>query len=356
MQEKLHFASDYMEGAHPDVLKALCDTNMLSVPGYGSDAFCGEAAELIRGECGCPGAAVYFLVGGTQANETVISSLLRPWEGIIAADSGHIAVHEAGAIEHGGHKVTALHGKLGKLDADEVNSFVSDFYFDSNHEHMVFPGAVYISQPTEYGTLYSRSELEELSAVCRKYGMRLYCDGARLAYALGCQSCDVTPVDLARLCDVFYIGGTKCGALFGEAVVIPDPSIMPHFFTLIKQHGALLAKGRLLGVQFRALFESGLYYDIGRRAVGYADGLRAAFSSAGYTLVFGSPTNQLFVSLTDEEYAYLSVRIDMSFWERKGGRTVVRLATGWATDENSVRTAEKMIKESRIFVNCSHNE
>ena len=343
MPEKLHLASDYMEGAHPEVMKAICDTNSLSTPGYGGDPFCCEAKELIRTVCRCPDAEVFFLIGGTQANETVISSLLRPWEGVIAAETGHIAVHESGAIEHGGHKVIGLPHYDGKLSADDVERYVSSFYDDDNHEHMVFPGAVYVSQPTEYGTVYTLDELTALSGVCRRYGMRLYCDGARLAYALGCSDNNAELSDLARLCDVFYIGGTKCGALFGEAVVIPDPSVLPHFFTLIKQHGALLAKGRLLGVQFKALFENGLYFEIGRCAVNCADRLRNAFSRAGYKLKFGSPTNQLFVSLSEEEYRMLSERIEMSFWERNGNETIVRLAAGWAVDDKTAEEAEKVI-------------
>ena len=341
--EKLHFASDYMEGAHPAVLAALCETNAVSTPGYGTDLYCSQAAALIREACGCPGAAVYFLSGGTQTNETVLSALLRPWEGVIAADTGHISAHEAGAVERGGHKVLTIPHRDGKISAGDVAGCASRFYSDDNHDHMVFPGAVYISQPTEYGTVYSLGELEELSQTCRKLGLRLYCDGARLAYALGCPSCGVSLADLARLCDVFYIGGTKCGALLGEAVVARDPSLLPHFFTVIKQHGALLAKGRVLGVQFKALFENGLYEEIGKRAVSLADRLRAAFSSAGYTLLYGSPTNQLFVSLDEEEYRRLSEAIDMSFWERDGGRVTVRLAVGWAAEESGVAAAEKII-------------
>ena len=347
MSEKLHFASDYMEGAHPSVLAALCETNSISTVGYGADGYCAEAAGLIRSACSCPGAAVYFLVGGTQTNETVLSAILSPWEGVIAAESGHIAVHEAGAIEHGGHKVLSLPQSCGRITASAAEEYMSRFLADETHDHMVFPGTVYISQPTESGTLYTLSELEELSRVCRRYGLKLYCDGARLAYALGCPSCEVSLPDLARLCDVFYIGGTKCGALMGEAVVIPDPSVAPHFFTVIKQHGALLAKGRLLGVQFKALFEDGLYFEIGRRAVSLADRLRAAFIKNGYDLRYGSPTNQLFVDLTDEKYAYLSEKIEMSFWEKDEGRTTVRLAVGWAADESAVKAAEDIIRGSK---------
>ena len=231
VKSKLNFASDYTKGAHPAVLSRLVATNLEETPGYGQDAYCEEARDLIRRACACPGARVEFLVGGTQTNETVISSVLRPYQGVIAAETGHIATHEAGAIEAGGHKVLTLPQHAGKLDAGEVRRFLQDFFGDDNHEHMVMPGMVYISHPTEYGTLYTKEELCALRAVCDEYRLPLYLDGARLAYALACPDSDVTLPDLARLCDVFYIGGTKCGALFGEAVVIPDPALIPGFFT-----------------------------------------------------------------------------------------------------------------------------
>lgn len=249
MTEHLFFACDYMEGAHPAIMQRLMGTNLVKTAGYGLDEYCDGAKEKIRSACGAPDAEVHFLVGGTQTNATVIDALLKSYQGVIAAETGHISTHEAGAIEFGGHKVMTLPHHNGKIDAAHVRTMLEDYYNDGNHDHMVMPGMVYVSHPTEYGTLYSRAELEEISNVCRKYHIPLYLDGARLAYALACPQNDITLKDLASLCDVFYIGGTKCGALFGEAVVIPRPGLIPHFFTIIKQHGALLAKGRLLGIQ-----------------------------------------------------------------------------------------------------------
>ena len=338
VKSKLNFASDYTKGAHPAVLSRLVATNLEDTPGYGQDAYCEEARDLIRRACACPGARVEFLVGGTQTNETVISSVLRPYQGVIAAETGHIATHEAGAIEAGGHKVLTLPQHAGKLDAGEVRRFLQDFFGDDNHEHMVMPGMVYISHPTEYGTLYTKEELCALRAVCDEYRLPLYLDGARLAYALACPDSDVTLPDLARLCDVFYIGGTKCGALFGEAVVMPDPALIPGFFTLIKQHGALLAKGRLLGLQFGALFTDGLYEKIGEPAVRAADTLRRALAQKGYTLCFGSPTNQVFCVIENRKLVEVGRSVEYSFWEKADDdHTVIRFATDWATTEEDIR-------------------
>ena len=338
VKSKLNFASDYTKGAHPAVLSRLVATNLEDTPGYGQDAYCEEARDLIRRACACPGARVEFLVGGTQTNETVISSVLHPYQGVIAAETGHIATHEAGAIEAGGHKVLTLPQHAGKLDAGEVRRFLQDFFGDDNHEHMVMPGMVYISHPTEYGTLYTKEELCALRAVCDEYRLPLYLDGARLAYALACPDSDVTLPDLARLCDVFYIGGTKCGALFGEAVVMPDPALIPGFFTLIKQHGALLAKGRLLGLQFGALFTDGLYEKIGEPAVRAADTLRRALAQKGYTLCFGSPTNQVFCVIENRKLVEVGRSVEYSFWEKADDdHTVIRFATDWATTEEDIR-------------------
>ena len=335
--DKLNFASDYTQGAHPAIMKMLVETNLECTPGYGTDAYCERAKEKIRLACGAPDAEVYFLSGGTQTNMTVLDAILKKYEGVIAAETGHVCAHEAGAIEFTGHKVLTLPHSLGKLDAVTVENYVKGFYADGNFEHMVFPGAVYISQPTEFGTLYSLRELEALSAVCRKYDMRLYADGARLAYALGCPENDVTLPDLARLCDVFYIGGTKCGALLGEAVVIPKRGSIPHFFTLVKQHGALLAKGRVLGIQFDALFTDGLYLTLGAPAVEKAARIKRALKEKGYPLFFDAPTNQIFVLLTDAQYAALGERLIMSFWEKPDAdHTAVRLATSWATTDGDV--------------------
>ena len=337
MPDKLFFASDYMEGAHPAILKRLLETNLEHTAGYGLDPYSESAREKIRAACHAPEADVFFLVGGTQTNATVIDALLRPWQGVVAAETGHIATHEAGAIEFGGHKVLTLPHKDGKLSAEGVARCVAAWRQDDNREHTVMPGMVYISQPTEYGTLYSLAELEALSAVCREAGIPLYVDGARLAYALATPANDASLADLARLCDAFYIGGTKCGALLGEAVVFPKRSLAPHFFTIVKQHGALLAKGRVAGIQFDALFTDGLYDAIGRTAIAAADRIRAALDAKGYEQALVAPTNQIFVILDQEKAKALSEKVEMGFWENlRDGRVVIRLATSWATTSEDV--------------------
>lgn len=252
----LVFENDYSEGAHQKVLERLLETNMEQLPGYGADHYCESAGEKIREACGCPEAEVCFLTGGTQTNQIVIGAVLKPYEGVIAAETGHVSTHEAGAIECSGHKVLELPQEEGKISADNLSDFLNSFYEDENHEHMVFPGMVYISHPTEYGTLYTKGELAELSAVCAQYGIPLYMDGARLGYGLAAEGTDVTLKDVAEYCDIFYIGGTKAGALCGEALVFTKENIPPHFMTMVKQRGALLAKGRLLGVQFDALLRT----------------------------------------------------------------------------------------------------
>ena len=341
-QHKLSFASDYMEGAHPAIIQRLVQTNMEQTSGYGTDEYCERARSFVRKACECPEAAVHFLVGGTQTNATVIDALLNRYEGVIAAQTGHVAVHEAGAIEFGGHKVLTLACDKGKITATSVKRYLQDFYADGNYEHMVHPGMVYISQPTEYGTLYTKQEMSAISAVCREYHIPLYVDGARLAYALACKENDITLADLATLCDAFYIGGTKCGALFGEAVVIPDPKRSPHFFTIMKQHGALLAKGRLLGIQFETLFTDDLYLRIGENAIRAADTIRAFLASHGYEQYFTAPTNQIFIVLDNTRYAELSKKITFGFWEKKeDSHTVVRIATDWATTQENV---EKLLQ------------
>lgn len=258
-KQKLSFASDYMEGAHPEILRRLLETNMEQTAGYGLDAYSESARKKIRAACQADDAEIFFLIGGTQANAVVIDALLRSYQGVIAAETGHISVHEAGAIEFGGHKVLTLAHQAGKITAAQIESALTAYREDANREHMVMPGMVYLSQPTEYGALYSLAELEAISAVCRAGGIPLYLDGARLAYALACPANDVTLADIARLADVFYIGGTKCGALFGEAVVFPKRNTVPHFFSIVKQHGALLAKSRIAGAAVRyALHEPSL--------------------------------------------------------------------------------------------------
>ena len=332
-----HFDSDYMEGAHPLILEALVRTNMEKTAGYGTDPYCASAREKILAACGVEDGEVHLLIGGTQTNATVIKALLRPYEGVIAATTGHIALHEAGAIEASGHKVLTIPTVDGKISAEAVDDYIKAFRADEAWDHMVWPGMVYVSQPTEYGTLYSKAELEALSEVCHKWEIPLFVDGARLGYALASPSSDVTLRDLARLCDVFYIGGTKCGAMFGEAVVIPRKGLIPHFFTTIKQQGALLAKGRMLGIQFDTLFTDDLYINIARQAVSEASRLREAFRAKGYEIYAESPTNQVFVALSAEQEAHLRTLTTFSEWERTAdGRLVVRLATSWATKSEDI--------------------
>ena len=336
MNEMLSFGSDYMEGAHPEILQRLIETNMEQTAGYGLDEYSDMAREKIRKACRAPHAEIHFLSGGTQVNRIVISALLRPYEGVIAADTGHITVHEAGAIECGGHKVLALPHADGKLTARAIEECLRSFHEDANHDHMVRPGMVYISHPTEYGTLYTMDELEVISAICRANRIPLFLDGARLAYALGCPVSELTLPAIARLCDAFYIGGTKCGALFGEAVVFPKSDTVPHFFTIVKQSGALLAKGRVLGIQFDTLFTNGLYERGGAHAIAMADRIRAALTEKGYTLASDAPTNQIFLALSPDQLAHLSAHVGMGFWEKQGNVTVMRIATSWATQEEDV--------------------
>ena len=334
----ISFVSDYIAGAHPKVLEKLAETNLEVMSGYGSDRACADAAGKIRQACACPEAEVFFLVGGTQTNQIVISSMLPDYAGVIAAQTGHVSAHEAGAIEHAGHKVLTVPGHEGKLAAADVRSFAETFYADENHEHMVFPGMVYISHPTEYGTLYSKAELEELSSVCREFRMPLYLDGARLAYALASRETDVTLADVARLTDVFYIGGTKCGALCGEAVVFTKKNMPAHFLTLVKQRGGLLAKGRLLGVQFDALFTDGLYEEIGRHGIETAEKIKKILREAGLEFFLETPTNQQFVILENERMQELKKEVGFDFWEAyDDSRTVVRFATSWSTTEEDLK-------------------
>ena len=330
--DRMTFASDYMEGAHPLILQRLAETSLEKCPGYGQDRYSESAREKIRAACGTPEADVFFLAGGTQTNAVMIDALLRPWQGVISADSGHISVHEAGAVEFCGHKVLALPHRDGKLTAEAVRGCMEAYLQDGNRDHMVMPGMVYLSHPTEYGTLYSLSELRAISEVCRGYRIPLYLDGARLAYALACPENDVTLPDLGALCDAFYIGGTKCGALFGEAAVIPDRSLVPHLFTMIKQHGALLAKGRVAGLQFDVLFTDGLYQRIGRPAIEAAARIREALAARGYDLYPFSPTNQLFLRMDKTQADALNEKAEMSFIEQTGdGRVIMRIVTSWAT-------------------------
>lgn len=333
----LCFENDYSEGAHPRILERLIETNMEQLPGYGTDVYCERAKEKIKQACGVQEADVFLLTGGTQTNQIVIDTVLAPYEGVIAAKTGHVSTHEAGAIEFTGHKVLELPEENGKIQVSQLRSFVENFYSDGNHEHMVFPGMVYISHPTEYGTLYSRQELTEISAVCREHKIPLYMDGARLIYGLVSKNTDVTLKDIAQLCDIFYIGGTKAGLLCGEAVVFTGNSMPKHFLTRVKQHGALLAKGRLLGVQFDALFTDDLYLKLGKNGIRTAAALKKGLKEKGYEFYIDSPTNQIFIVLNDEQLKRLSEQVRFSFWEKKDDlHTVIRLATSWATKMEDV--------------------
>ncbi|MBR3692637.1 MAG: low specificity L-threonine aldolase [Clostridia bacterium] len=332
----LWFESDYTVGAHPAVLAALVATNGENLASYGADVYTLRAKEKIRAACGGRG-EVYLLAGGTQTNMLTISAMLASHEGVIAAETGHVASHEAGAIEHTGHKVLTLPHSEGKISAAQVDAFVEAFYADPVYAHMVHPGMVYISQPTEYGTLYSLAELEALRAVCDRRGLPLYCDGARLGYALACPENDVSMADLARLCDAFYIGGTKVGALCGEALVFREGAAPRAFLTYTKQEGAMLCKGRLTGVQFDALFTDGLYEKIGSVAIGCAAALRRALREKGYAEHIAAPTNQIFVRMTREKYEQLRPSVAFSFWEPLDAEMcVVRFVTSWATRPEDV--------------------
>ena len=333
----LYFENDYSEGAHPKILQRLMDTNMEHLSGYGSDRYTTLAKDKIRKLCNCPEAEIYFLVGGTQTNQTVIDSVLRSFEGVIAAETGHVSVHEAGAIEFTGHKVLTLPQHDGKLCARELEAYMETFLGDDSHEHMVFPGMVYISHPTEYGTLYTKDELKEFSQVCRHFKLPLYIDGARLITGLACPENELSLPDIADLCDVFYIGGTKAGTLCGEAVVFTKNNTPAHFLTQIKQHGALLAKGRLCGVQFDALFTDELYKETGRNAIETAALLREGLRKKGYTFYNSSPTNQLFLVMENSRLEELKNHVVYSFWEKADDtHTVIRFATSWATSREDV--------------------
>ena len=332
----LFFENDYGYGAHPKVLEHLMETNMEAVSGYVNDKFTASAAEKIKQACSCPEGQVYFLTGGTQTNMVVIDTLLRPYEGVVASSCGHVNTHEAGAIESTGHKVLTVPHKNGKLDADDLRDYVQTFYADASHDHMVFPGMVYISHPSEYGTVYTKNELERISAVCHEFDMPLFLDGARLGYGLASDT-DVTLADIARLTDVFYIGGTKCGALCGEAVVFTHGNMPRQFDTMVKRRGAMLAKARLNAVQFDALFTDGLYEEICAPAVRLALRLRDGLAAKGYRFSIDSPTNQQFLIMENDRLPALGEKVKYSFIEKYDAEhTVIRLATSWATTEEQV--------------------
>lgn len=341
----IHFDCDYMAGAHPEVLEAIVRNNTTQTSGYGEDDFCRDAKEKIRQACEAPNAAVHFLVGGTQTNATVLDGLLRTTEGVIAAETAHINVHEAGAIELTGHKVISLPSHDGKLCPDEVDQYLRDFYADDTWTHMVAPGAVYISFPTEFGTLYSKDELTRLSETCRAYDIPLYIDGARLGFGLAA-SADLTLPDLARLADVFYIGGTKMGALFGEAVVCNNEKLLPHFFTLMKAHGSVLAKGRLLGMQFGAMFTDDLYLRIGRHGIQLAKELRSAFEEKGYKTFIDSPTNQQFFILPNTLIDKLLPEASFEYWGPRGQEeSKVRFVTSWETKVEDIAALKALLMD-----------
>lgn len=351
MGQKISFSSDYTKNCHPRILQRLMNMGMEQNVGYGTDDICKSAADKIRKACECPEAEVFFLVGGTQTNQTVIDMLLKPYQGVIAAQSGHIAVHEAGAIEFSGHKVLTLTpagaetdtkkygSEIGKINAKELKAYVETFYRDDSFEHMVFPGAVYISHPTEYGTLYSKQELKAISDVCREYEIPLFLDGARLGYGLMSKRTDVTLKDIAELTDVFYIGGTKVGAMFGEAVVFTKGGKPKYHVPIVKQHGALLAKGWLLGVQFDELFTDNLYMEISKNAIEMAEMMKERLKDKGYKFLLDSPTNQQFVIIDNQKLKEIEPHVGFSYWQNfSETQTVIRLATDWATTNEDIET------------------
>lgn len=337
----IRFESDYTQGAVPEIIERLAATNMEMTPGYGEDEYCGRAREKIRKEINMPDADVHFLVGGTQTNLTFISAVLRPYQSVICADTGHINVHETGAIEACGHKIITLPSDDGKITAGQVAFLNDSHYADPTFEHMTQPGLVYISFPTESGTLYSKKELAELSAVCRERGLILYLDGARLGYGLAAEENDLSLSDISQLCDAFYIGGTKVGALFGEALVVTEDSCKKDLRYMMKQKGAMLAKGRLLGLQFDTLFTDGLYYRISENAASLADKIRNAFKRKGIEFFCNSPTNQQFPILTKEQYDLLRKDFVFCDWGTTQNKHIVRFCTSWATKPED---AEKLVE------------
>ncbi len=331
------FQCDYNEGAHPRIMERLMETNFEQTVGYGEDHYCAAAREAVRKAVGRKDVDVHFLVGGTQANATVISSILRPHQGVLCATTGHINVHETGAIEHSGHKVLALEAEDGLLSAESIREAVQLHYAEDGPEHMVQPGMVYISFSSEVGTIYPLARLKAISEVCRECGLPLFIDGARMGCGLASEGCDVTLADIAALADVFYLGGTKQGALFGEAVVIVNDSLKKDFRYFIKQNGGMLAKGRLLGIQFLTLFEDGLYFQLSEHAVSQAMRIRDAFESKGFVFLVQSPSNQQFPILDNATMERLSSDFLFSFWQKiDDTHTAVRFCTSWATKPEAV--------------------
>ena len=340
----LFFECDYNNGAHPAVLERLIDTNKDSQTGYGEDEYTAMASAKIKEFCHAPDAKVYLLNGGTQANLVVLTAILRPFEGVLSAVTGHIHAHEAGALENAGIKILPLQGDRGKVNYEELKRYLEKFYEDENREHMVFPGALYISHPTEYGTIYSKKELYELSALCKKYSIRLFLDGARLGYGLMSKKTDVTIDDIVHTCDVFYIGGTKVGALCGEAVVFPSGKMPDHFANHVKKLGAMLAKGRLLGVQFDALFTDDLYLKISEHAINMADELKKLLHRKQIRFFLETDTNQQFVIIQNDRLKELQKQVKVSYWEPyDDSNTVVRFATSWSTTTEDLMKLESIL-------------
>ena len=342
----IRFECDYLEGACPEIIKKFEETNLVQTQGYSEDEYCDLAREKIKRICKTPNAEVQFLVGGTQTNMTVIASILKPYQGVISPEAGHINVHETGAIESTGHKVLVINTKDGKLRDIDIKEIYERYYDDENRQHVVQPGMVYISYPTENGLIYSKEELQNLYKTCKECKLPLYIDGARVGYGLMSEKSDMDISDIARNCDVFYIGGTKVGALFGEAVVITNENLQENFRYYMKQGGAMLAKGRLLGIQFDVLFENNLYFDISKHAINMAMKIKKAFTDKGYQFLFDSYTNQQFPIISNKELKKLSDKYSFSLWEKVDeNNSVARFCTSWATKEENVNKLIKDIKE-----------
>lgn len=333
----LHFDSDYMEGAHPEILNKMMKVNMEKNVGYGLDPYSESAKEKIKKACNNPNAEVHFLVGGTQTNATVIDAVLKSYQGVIAADTGHINVHEAGAIEAGGHKVLTVPSQNGKIMPDTLEDYLKSFYQDETYEHMVEPGMVYISHPTELGTLYSKKELQDLYKICGQYHIPLYLDGARIIYSLKATGSELTLEDISKNTDVFYIGGTKAGALFGEAVVVNNENLLKRFFTITKQHGALLAKGWLLGIQFDTLFSNDIYLEISQHAIDMAMRVAHGIRGKGYRTYIESSTNQQFFIVENDRLEEILKKVTLTIWGKLDEHhTIIRIVTSFATTQEDV--------------------
>ncbi len=341
----ISFECDYNNGAHPKVLENLIKYNEARTTPYGFDIFSERAKERIREACGMPDAQIFFLTGGTQTNATTIDSMLYQYEGVICVETGHINVHEAGAVEFTEHKIITLPGNLGKMDAKVLDKYLDDFMHDGNNAHAVFPGLVYITFPTELGTLYTAHELNDIYQVCKRYDIPLYIDGARLGYGLMAEDNDITLPFLAHHCDVFYIGGTKLGAWCGEAVVFTNRQAHKHFFSIQKQHGAVIAKGALIGLQFEALFTDNLYFNLARHANEMAMRMKRLFQQKGFEFYLDSPTNQQFIILPDALVEKLSQQVEFTHWgQTSGHRTICRFVTSWATTEEELQELEKILQ------------